>query len=180
MKAYISPLIYLLFSFIGFAQIPDGNAIKFAQNISAADAKKHLSILASDEYEGRETGKEGQKKAAAYIAAYFKSIGLETATDESYLQKFPLMQSTSENFNMSVGNKKFDLYQDYYVFPYGNPLKYKTKNILFLGYGISDEKYDDYKNVDVKDKILLVLDGEPLTQDSISLITGTKKTFSLE
>lgn len=175
MKAHITPLIYLLSSFIGIAQIPDSSAIKFAQNISADEAKKHLSILASDEYEGRETGKEGQKKAAAYIAAYFKSIGLETATDESYLQKFPLTQSTSENFTMYVGNKKFDLYQDYYVFPYGNPLKYKTKNILFLGYGISDEKYNDYKNVDVKDKILLVLDGEPLTQDSISLITGTKK-----
>lgn len=174
MKKYIFPSVYLLFNFTGIAQVPDDNALKFAQNITAEGARKNLTVLASDEYEGRETGKEGQKKAATYIAAYFKSIGLETATDETYLQKFPLTQSTSESSNLSINHTPLELYKDYFLFPYGDRLTFKTKNILFLGYGIADEKYDDYKDIDVKGKVLLVLDGEPVNKDSVSIITGTK------
>lgn len=148
--------------------------MKFAQTITAEDLKKHLSVLASDEYEGRETGKEGQKKAAKYIAEGFKKIGLKSATDTSYLQKFPLTLTTPESADMEAGEKKYENLKDFYVFPYGYDLKLETKSILFLGYGISDENYDDYKNTEVKDKIVLVLGGEPMSEDSVSFITGTK------
>ena len=50
--------------------------IKYAETITIEDIKKHINILASDSLEGRETGKEGQKKAAKYIANYFKNIGI--------------------------------------------------------------------------------------------------------
>jgi len=171
----INPLFVLIFpcSF-SFSQPQHSNAMKFAKTITAEDLKKHLSILASDEYEGRETGKEGQKKAAEYIADNFKKIRLKSATDETYLQKFPLTQTTPESAEAEVGEKKYENHKDFYVFPYGNDLKLEAKSILFLGYGIADEKYDDYKNIDVKDKILLVLGGEPMNDDSISFITGTK------
>ena len=159
---------------IVFSQTKDENAMKFAKLITADDSKKHLSILASDEYEGRETGKPGQKKAAKYIAENFKKIGLKSVTDSTYLQKFPLTESTPEGADMEVSGKKFENFKDFYVFPFGKDLKLEAKNILFLGYGISDEKYDDYKDADVKDKILLVLGGEPMSKDSVSFITGTK------
>ncbi|MBI3501938.1 MAG: M28 family peptidase [Bacteroidetes bacterium] len=149
--------------------------MRFAKVITSEDARKHLSVLASDEYEGRETGKEGQKKAAKYISEYFKSIGLKPATDKTYLQKFPLTQSTPESADMEVSGKKYENYKDFYVFPNGKNLNLEAKEILFLGYGISDKKYDDYKNADVKDKILLVLGGEPLNNDSTSFITATKE-----
>lgn len=171
----INPLFVLIFACsFSFSQSQDNNAVKFAKTITADDLKKHLSVLASDEYEGRETGKEGQKKAAKYIAEDFKKIGLKSATDETYLQKFPLTQSTPESAEVEVGEKKYENYKDFYVFPFGNDLKLEAKSILFLGYGISDEKYDDYKNAEVKDKILLVLGGEPMSEDSVSFITGTK------
>ncbi len=158
-----------------FSQGTDKNAMKFAETITPEDVRKHLAVLASDEYEGRETGKEGQKKAAKYIAESFKRSGLKPATDESYLQKFPLLLSSPGSAVLGMGGKNYENYKGFYVFPFGKDLKLESKSILFLGYGISDEKYDDYKNADVKGKVLLVLGGEPMSEDSLSLITGTKE-----
>ncbi len=175
MRKIIGCFILIFANFLSFSQTKDENAIKFAKLITAEDARKHLSVLASDAYEGRETGKEGQKMAARYIAEHFKNIGLKTVTDETYLQKFPLTQSTPAGADMQVNGKKYENYKDFYAFPLGRDAKLEAKEILFLGYGISDEKYDDYKDADVKDKILLVLGGEPLNKDSTSFLTGTKE-----
>ena len=174
MRKIISSSILIFSGLFGFSQTKDENAIKFAKLITAEDARKHLSVLASDEYEGRETGKAGQKKAAKYIAENFKKIGLRSVTDSTYLQKFPLTQSTPASSDMEVNGKKYENYKDFYSFPVGRDVKMEMKEILFLGYGISDDKYDDYKNADVKDKVLLVIGGEPLNADSTSFITGTK------
>lgn len=175
MKKITSILILISGFYAGFSQSKDNTAMKFAQIITAEDAKKHLSVLASDEYEGRETGMEGQKKAAKYIAEDFKKIGLKPATDSTYLQKFPLAISAPDSSELKAAEKKYESFKDYYVFPYGKNLKLESKNILFLGYGISEEKYDDYKNTDVKNKIVFVFGGEPMINDSVSLITGTKE-----
>jgi len=171
----------LLTAFLSFSQTKDETAIKFAKIISAEDAKKHLSVLASDEYEGRETGKEGQKKAAKYIAENFKSIGLKPAINETYLQQFPLRLNTPQEPKLKIGKTEYENLRDYYVFPFREDVEMKADNIIFLGYGISDSSYDDYKNSDstnggesVKNKILLVLGGEPMSNDSVSFITGTK------
>ncbi|MDE0470497.1 MAG: M28 family peptidase, partial [Ekhidna sp.] len=87
-------LIGLVIALGGSAQ--DKTAIKFAKTITAADLESHLSVLASDEYEGRETGKKGQKMAAEYIAEHFEKLGIEAPVDGSYLQKFDLVQSQLE------------------------------------------------------------------------------------
>jgi Zn-dependent M28 family amino/carboxypeptidase len=185
MRNIIPHLILIFACSAVFSQSENKNAVKFAGTITPEDAKKHLSILASDEYEGRETGKEGQKKAAKYIAENFKKLGLKTATDDSYLQKVPLLLSTPGEAKIEIAGKKYVNLTDFYILPFGKDLKLDAKNILFLGYGISEkfekgEKpagamvYDDYKDKDVKGKIILVLGGEPRNTDSVSFITGTK------
>ena len=74
-------LFFSLFCLFANAQVKDSLAVKYANTITSADLKKHLNVLASDEYEGRETGKEGQKKAAKYIAEQFKSSGIPPMKD---------------------------------------------------------------------------------------------------
>lgn len=59
-------------------------AMKYAPIISAELANKHLSILASDAFEGRETGKPGADKAAHYIADQFKALGLQPIINGSF------------------------------------------------------------------------------------------------
>jgi len=62
----------------------------YAGTITPKDLKKHLTKLASDEFEGRMTGEKGQKMAANYIADYYKSINIEPGNKESYFQKIPV------------------------------------------------------------------------------------------
>ena len=64
--------LFLLFPSILFSQ----ENIKFSKTIVADDLRRHLSVLASDSLEGRETGKPGQKMAADYIKNHFKAIGI--------------------------------------------------------------------------------------------------------
>ena len=77
-------LLLIISPFFLFSQ----ENIKFSETINVVDLQTHLNILASDSLEGRETGKPGQKKAADYIANYFKSIGIPPYKNNTYYQKF--------------------------------------------------------------------------------------------
>ena len=82
MKKYI--IIILFFPTILFSQIQ----LKYAETIKVEDLKKHLTILASDSLEGRETGQKGQKMAADYIMNHFKKSGIPPYKRNTYYQKF--------------------------------------------------------------------------------------------
>ena len=77
----------ILFLFLPIFSFSQEN-VKFAETIVVADLEKHLTILASDSLEGRETGKRGQKMAADYIATHFKNIGIPPYKKKTYYQKF--------------------------------------------------------------------------------------------
>ncbi len=153
-----------------------GNAIKYAETITGADLKKHLSIVASAEMEGRETGTEGQRKAAAYIESQFKNIGLQSpASLNGYIQNYPLRKDTLIPKTLKIGKKKYDYGKDYIMTPgSGDDDEIKSKEIVFAGYGISDKNYDDYAGKDVKGKVVAVFFGEPKV-DGKSLVSGTDK-----
>jgi len=89
MKRIVVFIGALFIAVIGFGQ-PNPTAVKFASLITEADLKADLTILASDAMEGRETGKRGQKMAAAFIAAYFEDLGLKAPVAGSYYQPVPL------------------------------------------------------------------------------------------
>jgi len=77
----------LIFLFIPLISLSQDN-LKYANTININDLYDHLNILASDSLEGRETGKPGQKMAAAYIANHFKEIGIPPYKRKTYFQKF--------------------------------------------------------------------------------------------
>ena len=79
----------LLILFIGLTTtVLAQDNIKFAETINIKDLERHLTILASDSLEGRETGKKGQKMAADYIANHFRDIGIPPYKKDTYYQKF--------------------------------------------------------------------------------------------
>src|SRR5450759_4468054 len=154
-----------------FAQID--NAQKYASDITRSDFKKHLSIIASAQMEGRETAMPGQKKAAAYIESQFKQIGLKHPSQLiGYQQSYPLFKDTLLSSSLEISKKKYVFSKDYFLIP-GNLLKQniKTKELIFVGYGIDDKNYDDYGAKDVKGKIVVFFIGEPKV-NSRSLSTG--------
>lgn len=128
-------------AFINYAQAQQTDALerKYATYISVDDAKKHLNILASDAFEGRETGKAGAEKAANYIAGEFKKMGLQAPVNGSYFLNIPLEESTLRVSAFTVNGKAFTLGQDF--IPNGTvPDKNVTaKEVVFVGYGTEIE-----------------------------------------
>lgn len=83
----------------------------YAQTITAADLSKHLHIIASDAYEGRNTGEKGQKMAAEYIAREFREDGLmgpvKSNSTNPYYQTFDLEKSTWGEGHITIGEEKY-------------------------------------------------------------------------
>jgi len=153
-------------------------ASRFANTITATDLQKHAMILASDEYEGRETGKSGQQKAAEYIANHFKTLGLPDLGEENtYYQTYPLKGEAwaAEGIKIKVNGTEYKYLEDFYAFPSSNRSRSKleSKEVIFLGYGIDDSKYSDYKGQNVSGKIVLVYPGEPQDAAGNFHISGT-------
>lgn len=147
------------------------------QFITKEGLKAHLEILASDEYEGRETGYEGQKKAAKYIANFFESKGLpKLFGDTSYFQSIAFTANRWTKLELQVNKVTQKHLWNYYAYPSLNSHldSLQLSEMVFLGYGIDDESYSDY-TTDVSGKAILIFDGEPINEDSIFFITQKKE-----
>ncbi len=96
-----------VFVFFEFSFAQDTTAIRFANQIKAEELKKYLSVLASDEYEGRETGEKGQKMAAEYIMNNFKSFGIAELKqlEKGYYQTFPLDVFQPQKISITANKK---------------------------------------------------------------------------
>lgn len=108
-------LFTLLFSgtlFVCYSQQTD-LAKKYSTYINESDLKKNLTILASDDYLGRETGKQGQKMTAEFLASYFKKLGCDFAPGmNSYEQHFEVIESTPGG-TMSLNNQSLNFKTDF-------------------------------------------------------------------
>lgn len=92
-------------------------ATQYASTITAFDLKKHLNMIASDEFEGRKTGEIGQKKAAKYLVNYYQSMQIASPNGLNYIQKIPVnfFKDRSKNDSENVlafiqGTEKPDEY----------------------------------------------------------------------
>lgn len=88
-------------------------AKKYSSYINEEDLKKNLTILASDDYLGRETGKQGQKMTAEFLSTYFEKLGCSFAPGMSgYEQYFDVIESTPGG-TMSLNNHSLDFKTDF-------------------------------------------------------------------
>ena len=157
---------------------PTPTPAELAETISAEDLKFHLTTLASDEFEGRETGTEGQEKAANYIAEFFEGLDLPTIGDnDSHFQEIAYTAFSWNKVSISTKKESFKHLWDFYSFPglNQNMPSATFKDVVFLGYGIDDERYSDYDGVDVSGKAVLIYSGEPTNEAGISYLTGTEE-----
>ncbi|WP_223827423.1 M28 family peptidase [Hymenobacter armeniacus] len=158
------------------AAAPTDWSVTYAQTITPAGLKADLDVLASDAYEGRETGKKGQKMAADYIAKAFAANGLTgpvAGSDNPYIQHFGMKRTSLDlaASTVKVGSQTFQGKRDFYgimtdAFATGAPLQ-----PVFVGYGIKEDKYSDFAApADYKGKDLILLAGEPLNGQGKSLL----------
>ncbi len=158
-----------------YYQLPD--ARPFGTTITAEDMKFLIDTLASDAMAGRETGTEGQRKAANFIAEQFKAMNLPPVADRNtYFQYIYLKRENWADLSLTVEGTTYSARKDYLVYPaYNDHLPgINLKEVVFVGYGIEEGKINHYANVDVRGKAVIMYDGEPTDDQGRSLLTGTE------
>lgn len=138
---------------------------------SAANIKAHITFLASDLLQGRDTGTAGYDIAANYVASQFAQLGLKPAgANGTYFQPVPLMAVRPRDEGRYVvkakdGSSLRLIFGDDYLVarPFGPEDFNVSAPMVFVGFGVvaPEKKRDDYKGLDVRGKIVVVLNGAP-------------------
>jgi hypothetical protein len=172
MKINKLSIFFLLFPIGTFAQMVTSEVLKLTETIDTNKIKAHVAYLASDALLGRKPGKPGYQMAVDYVIKEYKSMGILPAGENGgYTQKVVLRNSklvkgkTSLNFAQNDGSsKKLTLGEDYLF--YANPERAIVDfnaPLVFVGSGIDAPElgFNDYKNIDVKGKICVILQKSP-------------------
>ncbi len=148
-----------------------------AEFIQPGGIEQHLRTLASDAFEGRETGTPGIEKAAAYIAAQFQAHGIPPVPRiNGYFQEVAFSTISLKESLLQVDGVVFSHLRDFIVAPLSMPrdeIVYEGDEVVFLGYGIDAPAYSDYQGARVEGRAILIYTGEPVDSRGISKVTGT-------
>jgi Zn-dependent M28 family amino/carboxypeptidase len=154
---------------------PSSAAYKAMETVSADRIRAHVRFLSHDLLEGRGTGQRGGDIAAEYIATQFALYGLKPTGDNgTYMQKVPMVGITpgsDTRFTLAPKGAEampLKVLDDYVAYDQTQQTQSDIDApIVFVGYGIHAPEYnwDDYKDVDVKGKVLLMLVNEPPSTD---------------
>jgi len=157
------------------AQVPAQSQAPVAAlaTISADDLVRHIKVLASDEFEGRAPGSNGETKTVAYLTQEFKKLGLKPGNpDGTWVQAVPLRgQMPKPTLTYTIAGKTVALdFPEQFVAPSTSAPDQVTvdnSDLVFVGYGVQAPEFgwDDYKGIDVRGKTLLMLINDPAVPD---------------
>ncbi|MET0635545.1 MAG: M28 family peptidase [Chitinophagaceae bacterium] len=177
MRSIILPLLLGACTFASAQK--KSNPATFAGSITADDMQKHLYTIASKEMEGRDTPSPGLEKAASYIENKFRSLGLTPGNGESYRQYYPIYRDSMTSTYLKVNGKSFDLSIDFQPnININHTFAYRFSEVVFAGYGIVDSTTDVYKDLDVKGKLVLLLEGAPAGYKAGTGMNSPANSFS--
>jgi len=171
---FLFTVIFLISTIFSFGQ--DQILMDASNSIKIDELKEKMYAYSSDEFEGRGTPSKGQQLAVEYLVNHYKNLGIASVKNDSYLQAVPLQLEDKPNISLNISNQKFIYYQDYISYANGPDRNYDSVEIIFAGYGIDDPAYSDYLNIDVKNKIVVAIGGEPLDENENYFINGNSKS----
>lgn len=157
------------------------------QQFQVADFEPHVIALSADEMMGRMPFTEGETKTVQYIESEFKKLGLKPGNGDSYFQDVPLVSiKTTPAPTMSIksqgGTYTLEGLKDYVLWTQRTDslVAFEDAEIVFAGYGIVAPEYgwNDYENLDVKGKIVMVIVNDPgFGSTSTDLFKGNTMTY---
>src|SRR5882757_8571088 len=147
-------------------------AVAAPKSSSKPDGKSwwaHVQVLADDKMEGRDTGSEGHRKAAAYVAEQFKKSGLKPAGTNGYYQPVQFNSRKIDEKNSSLElirdgkSEPLTLGEDANFSMRIDPDPEVSADLVFVGYGLKvpELNYDDLAGLDLKGKIVVIFAGAP-------------------
>ncbi|WP_286268725.1 M28 family metallopeptidase [Thalassotalea hakodatensis] len=156
---------------------------KAYQSFDEKEIKADIKILSSDAFEGREPSGVGETLTTEMLIERFKSLGLSPGNGDKYTQAVPMVSITSKpETSLNIADLRFEFPKNFVATSRKTQKKIQLKNseLVFVGYGINAPEYqwNDYKNVDVKGKTVVVLVNDPgfATQDP-KLFEGNTMTY---
>jgi Zn-dependent M28 family amino/carboxypeptidase len=147
---------------------------------------QHTRILSSDEYEGRAPGTRGEELTVRYLEDQFRRAGLKPGnTNGTYVQKVPLVGITPSPaplvFTKDAQQERLEWKNDVVAWTkhVAPSAEIKDSELVFVGYGVvaPEFNWDDYKDVDVKGKTLVMLINDPAVPDPANPNELDPKTF---
>jgi len=135
-----------------------------------ADLEPNLITLSSDEFMGRMPFTEGENLTTSFLESKFKEMGLEPGNGDSYFQEVPMVSiitypEQSMEFKSPQGSVVGEGLEDFVIWTQRTDSVVRVENaeVVFAGFGIVAPEYgwDDYKNLDVKGKIAVVMINDP-------------------
>jgi hypothetical protein len=181
MKKFVLLCLFAVVSTINNAQkykkVPES---KF----TVPQANAHLQFLASDALLGRKTGEQGNLIAARYIAEQFRKFGVKPVNGGSYFQEVPFERTAPSSLGtISTDADTLQVGKDFIVMS-GGGIGLANNEVVHVGYGWVDEAkdYDDYKSIDVKDKVVIAQVGTPdsKTPQEVFSAMAAKRKFASE
>nr|WP_310737045.1 MULTISPECIES: M28 family metallopeptidase [unclassified Pseudoalteromonas] len=152
-------------------------------SVNLSNIKQHIKTLASDEFEGRGPLTRGEVKTVGYLSDQYQALGLTGAYNNKFLQPVKMaMVTADQNMQLKIGDLSFTAGKDFTARTKQlQPLiDVRNSEVVFVGYGINAPEYNwnDYKNIDVTGKTVVVLVNDPgfATQDD-ALFTGNAMTY---
>ncbi|GHE83820.1 peptidase M28 [Thalassotalea profundi] len=165
----------------GFAMA--NNFDKAYNSFDTTKIKADIKLLSSDEFGGREPSTQGETLTTNLLIKEFKRLGLAPGNGDSYTQAVPLVSITSTTTeNLTIGDIEFEFPKNFVASSrkMDKQSSLKSSDLVFVGYGINAPEYqwNDYDNVDVKGKTVVILVNDPgyATQDS-KLFDGNTMTY---
>jgi Peptidase family M28/PA domain len=172
-------LLLLTFIFFGAkAQKISGSAVRKLPeySLSKKEIEAHIRFIASDEMLGRRTGEITNNVTARYIAEQFRLQGLKTPNaQKDYLQPVPFELVKPIKIGEVIAGIDTLKWTKDFIMISGKATKLSNLPVVFVGYGWTDEKQDDYKDLDVKGKIVVAQFGVPNSDDPYENIIGSAK-----
>ena len=139
----------------------------YSDMLDTNNLKAHLSIIASDGFEGRETGTRGADLTAAYLESYYINLGFQPYDGRSFTQQVPMINAQINGGTVAVGENQYNIVSDFLVYPGIEELTIDSSAMVFAGYGIINKTLNEYSGLDVKGKVVVVLSGDPRDEESI-------------
>lgn len=156
------------------------------ESIDAEGLKKHIAVLAADEFQGRAPLTEGEVKTINYLRKEFEKIGCQPGNGNSYFQEVPVVEiATDPKMELRITGRKRLRLRNVDEFLATTPkaekrVAIKNSEIVYVGYGIVAPEYDwnDYEGIDVRGKTVLMHVNDPgYATKNPDLFNGSAMTY---
>jgi len=182
----ITVAMTLILTFLALFLQAESSLDHAIRSVTAEKLRSHIAVLAHDSLEGRGPASPGDVKATSYIVSQFKKFGLQPAGEKkSYLQKVPMVGVTVDpatvlTVRSAQGTADLAYSTDFVATTgtYEPSIQLKDAELVFVGFGIvaPEQQWNDYKDADVRGKILVMMNNDPVTDDP-SFFAGKGRTY---